>query len=181
MRCTMNTIATKRARAAKGFTMLEVLISIVVISFGLLGIAGLQAFALKNNQGAGQRMTTTLLANDMVERVWSSNRNNRALYNAPTLASYQNPVANCLSVGGCSAADLVANDLSEWQLRVAASLPNGAGIICLDATPDDGTSAADPQCNNAPGSPFVIKIWWSDDRSVTRTATQQLFWWSFNP
>jgi type IV pilus assembly protein PilV len=183
MRCTMNTIAMKRVRAPKGFTMLEVLISIVVISFGLLGIAGLQAFALKNNQGAGQRMTTTMLANDMVERVWSSNKNDRVLYNAPSLASYQTPVASCLTVAGCSTTDLVNNDLNEWQLRIAASLPSGAGIICQDASPDDGNNASAPGCDFATNAPFVVKIWWLDDRSATANAANPLqrFSWSFNP
>ena len=45
-----------------GFTMLEVLISIVIIAFGLLGVAGLQAFALKNNNSASLRTTATILA-----------------------------------------------------------------------------------------------------------------------
>jgi type IV pilus assembly protein PilV len=182
MRRTMNT-TIDRARSASGFTMLEVLISIVVISFGLLGIAGLQAFALKNNQGAGQRMITTMLANDMIERVWSSNKNDRVLYNAPSLASYQTPVASCLTVSGCSTTELVANDLNEWQLRIAASLPSGQGIICQDSSPDDGNNAANPVCDFAVGAPYVVKIWWLDDRSATANAAipLQRFSWSFNP
>ena len=48
--------------------MLEVLIAIVVIAFGLLGVAGLQVLALKNNQSASSRLIATTLANDMVDR-----------------------------------------------------------------------------------------------------------------
>jgi type IV pilus assembly protein PilV len=183
VRYTMNDRTLRRPESARGFTMLEVLISIVVIAFGLLGIAGLQAFALKNNQSAGQRMTTTMLANDMVERVWSSNRDFRPLYNAPSLASYQSPNSSCISPTGCSASQLVGNDLAEWQARLAASLPSGQGIICRDTSPDDGDNAAAPQCDDTANAPLVVKIWWVDDRSVTADLAKPLlrFTWSFNP
>ena len=162
--------------------MLEVLISIVVIAFGLLGIAGLQAFALKNNQSAGQRMTTTMLATDMVERVWSSNPDFRNFYSNDSIGSYRSPVSGCTSVSGCTAFELIQNDLAEWEVRVANSLPSGAGIICKDSSPDDGTSENDPQCDLNLNAPFVVKIWWLDDRSANNpTNTLQRFTWSFNP
>lgn len=188
MRTAMKMTFKRGAKSAAGFTMLEVLISIVVIAFGLLGIAGLQAFALQNNQSAGQRITTTLLANDMVERVFSSNIANRPLYNQPLIGQYGTPDPNspCLS-GGCSPAELVANDLAEWEASLNSTtnpgggLPGGEGIICIDASPDDGVSAASPSCDFAANAPYVVKIWWLDDRSVTATAAKQRFTWSFNP
>jgi type IV pilus assembly protein PilV len=177
--------AIQRAGTASGFTLLEVLISIVVIAFGLLGIAGLQAFALKNNQSAGQRMTTTMLANDMVERVWSSNVAFRPFYSQPDIAQYGVPDANspCLQAAGCSPTQLVANDLAEWQQRVRDSLPSGQGIVCKDGSPDDGDNAASPQCDLGADAPYVVKIWWLDNRDVTASAARPLqrFTWSFNP
>ena len=56
-------------RHAAGFTLLEVLITIVVVAFGLLGLAGLQVFALKNNQSATMRVAATGLANEIVDRM----------------------------------------------------------------------------------------------------------------
>jgi type IV pilus assembly protein PilV len=179
----MNMRATQRATNVSGFTLLEVLISIVVIAFGLLGIAGLQAFALKNNQSAGQRMTTTMLATDIVERVWSSNINFRPLYSQASIGAYSTPVTSCLTAAGCTASQLVSNDLAEWQARVAASLPSGAGIVCKDSTPDDGVDATNPQCDLNANAPFVVKVWWLDNRDVTANARIPLmrFTWSFNP
>ncbi len=75
--------ARRHARCA-GFTMLEVLIAIVVIAFGLLGIAGLQAFAVKNNHGASLRVTATTLASDMIDRIKSN-------YTAVTNGDYNKP------------------------------------------------------------------------------------------
>ena len=53
----------------KGFTMLEVLIAIIIFSFGLLGLAGLQLVSLANNLSANSRSTATALAYDMADRM----------------------------------------------------------------------------------------------------------------
>src|SRR5918993_2666764 len=62
-------IVMHNLQKSAGFTMLEVMISIVIIAFGLLGIAGLQAFALKNSQSASARLTATTLASDIIDRM----------------------------------------------------------------------------------------------------------------
>jgi type IV pilus assembly protein PilV len=174
-----------------GFTMLEVLISIVVIAFGLLGIAGLQAFAIKNNHSAALRSTATTLASDIIDRMKSNFRANtpdpdhgRATgdYNKPTLASYGTSVPSCLTTAGCTFQELAQNDLYEWSQRLTASLPNGQGIVCIDSTPNDGTSAASPACDNTGSTMYVVKIWWVDDRTASGSiATPQRFSWAFNP
>ncbi|HEX2830874.1 MAG TPA: type IV pilus modification protein PilV [Burkholderiales bacterium] len=152
----------------RGFTMLEVLISIVVIAFGMLGIAGLQAYALKNSQGASLRSVATVLASDMIDRMKGN----------PSGASFDMYVdssgkevteaanSSCTSSAGCpDPAILAKNDLFEWHALVASSLPKGIGMVCRDSTPTDTPRAtpSDPKCDNT-GS-FVIKIWWLDDRS----------------
>jgi len=171
-----------RKHNATGFTLLEVLISIVIIAFGLLGIAGLQAFALKNNYSASMRLTATALAADMVDRMKTNIAGvGSGAYNAPTAAPYSpaNKVAACLSTG-CTSAQMAANDLAEWGERVAAALPGGSAVVCLDSTPVDGTAPGNAQCDDSGFVGYVIKIWWSDDRT-SRTPTTQLFWTAFNP
>jgi type IV pilus assembly protein PilV len=165
--------------------MLEVLISIVVIAFGLLGIAGLQAFAVKNNQSANMRTTASALALDMVDRVQSNWAGASAgAYNKPTLdSSYTSPVAGCKTTAGCTSSDLAATDLSEWSTLVASALPNGRGLVCIDNTPNDGTIAA-PACDNAGSTGYVVKIWWRDDRtasgsSAATPSAPQRFSWQF--
>lgn len=147
--------------------MLEVLISMVIIAFGLLGVAGLQVFALKNNQSATFRSTATMLAADMADRV-KANVGGAidGAYNAPNLASYGTAVAGCAGAG-CTTAELAQNDLFEWQQRIALALPGGVGIVCLDSTPHDGTTATNPagHCDGAGETNYAIKIWWADDRT----------------
>lgn len=166
-----------------GFTMLEVLISMVVIAFGLLGVAGLQVFAIKNNQSANMRVTGTTLATDMIDRVRT---NYLALasgnYNQPGVNAYGIPQASCLTTSGCTPQQLAQNDLNEWSLKIAAALPNGTGIVCVDSTPNDGVDANTPACDGNGTNLYVVKIWWRDDRTVTgNPAAPQRFSWAFNP
>lgn len=59
-------------RNCGGFSLLEVLISIVVLSVGLLGIAGLQLMSLKANDSAYYRSQAVILAEDMLDRMRSN-------------------------------------------------------------------------------------------------------------
>jgi len=169
------------ARRQSGFTMLEVLISMVIIAFGLLGVAGLQVFALKNNQSATFRSTATMLAADMTDRI-KANVGGAidGAYNAPSLATYGTAIAGC-TAAGCTTAELAQNDLFEWQQRIAVSLPAGAGIVCLDSTPHDGETSTAPECDNSGETNYVVKIWWSDDRTRSgNLARPQRFSTPFN-
>lgn len=160
-------------QTSSGFTMLEVLIAIVVVSFGLLGLAGLQAFALKNNQSASLRVAATVLAADMVDRMKANFQGViNGEYNKPNTADYTGGVAGCNATAGCTPNELAQNDRFEWAQRVAATLPGGAGIVCLDSTatlPANPTPAA-PGCDNAGATVYAIKIWWLDDRTQGNVA-----------
>jgi type IV pilus assembly protein PilV len=72
----------------------------------------------------------------------------------------------CKSTTGCTPQDLAKHDLAEWNAAIATYLPMGQGFVCLDSTPDDGASAASPDCDGS-GTQFAIKIWWDDDRDGT--------------
>ena len=63
-----------RGRAQGGFMLLEVLISILIFAFGVLAVVGLQAASAKDSAQAKYRADATLLVNDLVGRMWASNR-----------------------------------------------------------------------------------------------------------
>ncbi|NOX10044.1 MAG: type IV pilus modification protein PilV [Gammaproteobacteria bacterium] len=141
--------------------MTEVLVTVVILSIGLLGIAGLQATALRNNHSAYLRTQATLLSYDIADRMRANmSAVNGGSYNTPAAAS----VASCSTVAGCSSDQMAQNDAWQWRQEVASLLPKGVGIVCLDSSPDDGTGVAAPACSGG-GSIYVIKIWWDDDRS----------------
>ena len=174
---------TSRA-VQSGFTMLEVLISIMIISIGLLGLAGLQTVSLKGSQSAYYRSVATQLAYDMSDRmrgnlsgVYSQSYNRTGIN-----TDYSTAVAACNQTLGCTAAQLAQNDAKEWQDLVAALLPSGQGIVCIDRTPIDLPGPATPGvplCDGlVPTNPnerplWAIKIWWLDDRSEANSAANK--------
>ncbi len=75
----LTTCRTPRRRAAlpftrgtqQGFTLIEVLVSFIVLSIGLLGLASLQLNALKSSHSAYQRTVASIIAMDAGERLWA--------------------------------------------------------------------------------------------------------------
>ena len=177
----------------RGFTMLEVLIAIMVISIGLLGLAALQMQSLRQGQSAYYRSVATQLAYDMSDRMRGNITGVLAnAYNRTGISTdYGTAVVNCTTTAGCVAADLARNDAYEWQQLVQTLLPGGEAIICIESTPDDptwpseGNSAANHGCDGVtPANPnerplHAIKIWWTDDRSEAATANKKRFVYSF--
>ena len=68
----MKRATTMNRSAALGFTLLEVLIALMVLSVGLLGLANLQILGLRSNQGAFLRSQATVLAEELAERMQST-------------------------------------------------------------------------------------------------------------
>lgn len=176
-------------RHQHGFTLLEVLIAVVILSIGLLGVAGLQAFGLRNNQDAYVRSQAAILAMDIAERM----RANRAgvLAGAYDLgAAAQN--ANCNNAAvGCTPAELAGHDLYQWRKALLAALPTpnptdaglGEGVVCIDSDPTpgaggtDGTGVGNAGCDGT-GTVYAVKIWWDTDRDG---GMDGYFWTSFQP
>jgi len=112
-----------RTRAANGFTLIEVLVTLVIISVGLLGIAGLHSISLRNNFDALIRSHASALADEIADRM----RTNRTR----AFAGDYN-VALRATRGGVTQADA---DLIAWKGRLATQLPNGDGSVALAAAP----------------------------------------------
>jgi type IV pilus assembly protein PilV len=153
-------VSSRPGKGAAGFTLLEVLVAVVVLSVGLLGLASLQVNGLRFNHSAYMRTQATLLAEELADRM----RANRPGFNAN---DYDNPaavlVAACRTPAGCTPAQLAQNDVAEWQQALNALLPGGQGVVCRDAVPIEAASTpAAPSCGG--GATYAIKIWWDDNR-----------------
>ncbi len=120
-----------------GFSLIEVLVSIVLLSFGLLGMAGLFNYAISSNKNATSRMTAALLANDFAELV-RANPDNFALgsYNRviatydPTASQVDVLSSSLCSYPNCTSSNtattgLASLDVAMFRNRVKASLPAG--------------------------------------------------------
>jgi len=143
----------------RGYIMFEVLISVLVISVGFIGLAGMQVGGLAAANDSLLRSKAVYLTYQMADRV-------RANIPAAAAGNYNSLTGlgtdpGCITAG-CTAAQVAANDFFEWAAEVAALLPSGVGVVCLDSTPDDGTSTA-PACTNTAGDPLVVKVWWMEN------------------
>lgn len=173
MRARRGTLRSLLPGSQQGTTLIEILISLLILAVGLLGMAGLQTVSLRNTQSAYQRTQATILSNDVVERI-------RANLQGAEAGNYNGNAgtvnAACNTVAGCTPAQLAGNDIAEWNLALADNLPAGAGTVCADSTPDDGTAAA-MACDGL-GAVYAVKIWWDADRDGT---AEQRFSMSFQP
>lgn len=132
------------AHREDGVAMLEVLIAIVVISFGLLGVAGLQVTGLKNNQMSYARSIATFQAYDMADRMRANMAGVAAgSYDAITNSAYIDPLcANPPTAsGGCTPAQIATYDASAWHAANAALLPGGGGTVTKVAVAGSSVSA----------------------------------------
>ena len=146
MRKTITT-PNRHYRQQQGFTLLEVLIAIVVLSIGLLGLAGLQVSGLKSNNSAYQRSQANLLANELLDRIRANRAGLEAGYYDDLFAgTVSDP--DCIT-SGCTVLQLSKYDAFLWQGAVANSLPSGRGTIT--------GSGAD--------SVFTITVMWDDERT----------------
>jgi type IV pilus assembly protein PilV len=147
-------------RKERGFTLLEALISILVISFGLLGLAGALTLSMQNNASSALRTKAIALAYDMGDRM----RANTGGYGNGGYSNLTGTPSNpgCIATG-CTPAQVAQYDFWAWRQDLTAQLPGGVGVVCLDSTPDDGTSAA-PACDGA-GQTVAVKVWWTDDKT----------------
>lgn len=149
-----------------GATLLEVLIAILILSFGLLGMLGLIINSYKMTSSSNFRTIAAQQAYSIADTV-------RA--NILLLAKFQNPSeasnSGCFLLSGCEKDDVYGNDVAMWHSRLAGMLPLGRGTICSDATPTDG-DPSDWECDPVtavPTGPFVVKVCWVEGQSYQTT------------
>jgi type IV pilus assembly protein PilV len=133
----------KSLTSQSGFSLMEVMISAVVLSIGLVGAASVQSTALRSSHNAYIQGVTTMLLSDLSDRMRT---NMQAVENnAFSLSSAQivnEPVFNCFpDVGdtdGCTADEMAQLDLFLWQRSVKSNLRPGSDIetgLSIEGTP----------------------------------------------
>lgn len=132
----------------QGFSLLEVLVTVVILAIGLLGLAGLQAASLRFNSSANLRSQATNLAYDIVDRMHANRQAARAGNYDGAIASTPPSCAVVVPSG-----TIAQKDVQAWRNALACTLPFGTGSIART------------------GNNITIVIQWDDTRG--QSAAQQ--------
>lgn len=133
-------------RPSGGFTLLEVLIALLILSVGLLGIAGLQLTGLRSNHSAYLRSQATILAYDLLDRL----RANRAQAQS---GGYNITIAGASDLPSISGSPTqAATDLNAWGSDLLALLPAAQASVAVaaDNTVNVSVSWDDSRADRAP-------------------------------
>jgi type IV pilus assembly protein PilV len=145
-----------------GVSMVEALVALVVISVGMLGIAGLYLSSLQAGRSANLRMQAVNLTTDLADRIRA---NKRGLINYKA-TSTDTGITHACSAVTCSPQDIAENDLYVWKQAISAALPanaNGSVTFTDNALPDPDR--------------YVIMVTWREagaDADSTYTMTVEL-------
>jgi len=119
----------RTVRHVCGFSLIEVLIALVIMSVGMLGIAGLYVEGLRAGRTSNFRHQAVTLASDVADRIRANPRAG---------VDYEGPGGNNNCVLGnvnCNPAQMAANDIQLWKDQATAMLPQGTITITYDDNP----------------------------------------------
>lgn len=129
-----------RRRPSGGFSLIEVLVGLIILAIGLLGLAGLQLHALRNNNSAYLRSQATIIADDIMDRM-------RANRSHALNGSYNIDIGEAPGDLNPAPPTVVLNDLLAWKNSLSGALPG----------PGDGSVAIN-------GSIITVLVQWDDIR-----------------
>lgn len=154
-----------RKAAASGFSLIEVLVALLVLSIGLLGLAALQTTGLKLNHQSYERTQAVMQAYDIIDRMRAnrsgSDRSINGIYQSVAIGN-QPGSTNCQSVS-CNVSQLAEYDIRQWNATNGTLLPEGKGAICR------GTFSGDLSSCTIDTNISIYRIamtWKENDRSM---------------
>lgn len=127
----------------RGSTLIEVLVAILILSIGLLGIAGMQVLTMRYSQGGWARAAVAANLSDIADRVRANPSASVTAYQfltdyttqrtaiaAGTVAAQKDcETESAATTVTCTPAELAASQIVRWRLALARDLPGGAGFI----------------------------------------------------
>lgn len=137
---------TSSTRRQAGASLIEILVTILILSFGMLALSGMMAYAVQMPKLSAYRATAVMLAAGHIEKMranvngYAADAYNETMTYEQTIA----PVVGC-DYPSCTAAAIAARDKFETNTLLRQELPNGGmRMVCAGA------------CNTREGSIFVM-------------------------
>jgi type IV pilus assembly protein PilV len=154
---------SKRTTRQSGFSLIEVLVSLVVLSIGMLGIGKLVLFTSRANDSAYMRSQATALAYTILDSMRANRQSALTGSYAVAFGAYADPGVSCnTAASACSGTIGAQYDLYQWKSRLLVALgPTGDGQIVTVSVPDATTGATNVTAS--------VQVKWND------TVAQQSF------
>jgi type IV pilus assembly protein PilV len=130
-------LKSKATRKSPGFTLVEAMVALLVLSVGVIGVAALHGQSLAASRAAIFRSQAIGFAGDMAERI-RLNRGARSAY-AGDARHYACDAPSDRGGVACPPPELAAYDLFVWNQEIAAALPGGQGSVIVDTNLDPAT------------------------------------------
>ena len=148
-------VCPSRSRPHSGFTLLEVLIALLVMSIGLLGIGKMMMLSARANDSAYMRSQATALGYTILDAM-RANRQSAIVQGYDTALGVFPAPAGCGTTvaAACNSGQQAQNDLAQWGTSLAAQLPGGVGSVTTVTAPDVLTGA-----NNITAT---VTVQWTD-------------------
>jgi len=129
---------TTRSRQS-GFTMIEVMISMVILTIGSIGLLGIFGVAVKANQSSQQDMIARQMANEAIEGIYTARNSSQIGWSQIQNVSNGGIFLNGFQYLKCSSADGMVGTADDTSCLTAtgATCPNG-GVKCLNEPGVDG-------------------------------------------
>lgn len=156
------------SRRQSGFSLIEVLVTVAIVAFGLMGLIALMLKGLQANAESTLRSIAINQAYDMADRM-------RANFTGIAAGSYTDVVPTCpidtaagenvaapttSGLTACSGSDVATKDKCAWHKANALLLPSGAGAICKEVDENWYTinMSWDDDKSGAPNKTFVLRL-----------------------
>lgn len=149
----------RRVRAQQhGFSLIEVLIALVVLSIGLIGMAGIQQAGVRNNHNALLHSQASMLAYEIADMMRSNKQEVEFGKYIVADGVFPSESSNCAtsSLGtaiNCSSQEMATFHLKRWSEHLSQRLPQGSGSISCDG----GGLVSCPI-----GSTILIEVSWTE-------------------
>jgi type IV pilus assembly protein PilV len=159
----------QRRRSQRGASLIEVLVAVVLLSFGIVGMAGMQLAGSKFNHSASLRSQATSLAYDLADRARANLDACPAAacaYATPLATAFDGTAAQAcgLSSVAATAAAMAAIDVNQWKSCLEDALPDGRGQALRLAANTDFVDQCGVTHASTATEVFVVEVNWNDGR-----------------
>jgi type IV pilus assembly protein PilV len=176
----------KKLAGNAGFSIVEALVSIVILTIVIIGAIGMQLVAGRTAQQTAYQTFVSHLAAEMGDAVrageqWASKNKKTnpylgANFDAVVIGEPPRPPRSCYR-DVCNPAEFAAFEIYEWKIRIRDAVPGGQFLICRDTSPwSSGQNALVWECHDSGEgvAPVVVKLGWlvrNSDGGAAKTVT----------